>query len=169
TRSVFFDGALLTIGNRAAFLEPLEATALGFVQAELTAVARWPLGAWRYLPPGEAERARGIASLNRYLRRHVLKMALFVGWHYAHGSAFRTPFWEFARANYERERERFVEPELVAELDRFVARAGQYASLKECLAAGDEQPYARGGRGFAVWPLESFVEMGNGLAGEAQI
>jgi tryptophan halogenase len=52
--------------------------------------------------------------------RTVQAVALFVGWHYACGSAYDTPFWRFAQANHEESLSRHAGTELLADFQQFV-------------------------------------------------
>jgi tryptophan 7-halogenase len=164
TRRRFFDGALFSIGNRASFLEPLEATTIGFAHTQIEAARRWPLSQWRYYPPDSEElKARNLETLNRFLFRYGQKIGLFVGWHYSQGSRFQSAFWDFARENFQRQRELMPDPAVTADFDHFIASASRYSSFAEFPSGlGDD------GRSlFGIWPLASFVEMrcGLGLAG----
>lgn len=159
-RQRFFDGALFRIGNRASFLEPLEATAIGVISSQLEAARLWVLGEWSYLPLSDEVRARNIDTLNRYLFRYVLQIALFVGWHYSTGSAFQSPFWDYAVNNFRFHAEHFVEPALVTAFNDHIRRASRFDSLSQywCRRADSGTTKL-----FGCWPLESFVEMYNGL------
>jgi tryptophan halogenase len=166
TRRRFFDGALFSIGNRASFLEPLEATALAIVWSQIEAARLWPLDAWRVLAIDEKTRAKNIETLNRFFFRHVLKAALFVGWHYSTGSAFKSPFWDYAVSNYQRHVADFVEPAVMNEFNRYVRSASQFHSLAQYdgyRVSARTASHARITDLFGGWPPESFVEMYNGL------
>jgi tryptophan halogenase len=166
TRRRFFDGALFTIGNRASFLEPLEATAIGMVSTQLETARLWPLGEWRAAPLNQATRQRNIETLNRYLYRYVQKMALFVGWHYAAGSLFKSPFWEYAVANFWEALEQVDDRALLSEFSEYLARANDFDSLAQYVAqSGAGRPARRSSSRprFGPWTLESFIEMGQGL------
>lgn len=72
-------------GNRGAFLEPLEATSLGFYEV----VAKF---AWDHIVNGVDK-----TLCNDRMRGEMFGIQDFVLWHYQAGSKFDTPFWEYAR------------------------------------------------------------------------
>jgi len=121
----FFDGAVFRIGNAASFLEPLEATAIGVTLEELRLASLWLadglLGA-----AGELKWNPQILNLlNQLLIRTVQAVALFVGWHYARGSLYDTPFWRFAQANYQESLRRHNGTRLLADFQQFVQAGAQ--------------------------------------------
>jgi tryptophan halogenase len=168
TRRTFFDGALYTMGNRAQFLEPLESTGIGIAFSQLEAARLWLLDGWRSLPIREETRTRNIDKINRYFFRYVLKAAVFVGWHYSMGSAFQSPFWDYAVANYWRELEKLGDSTIVEEFDEHLARVRPFESRTKYSAHRRER---RAGEAalpapalFGGWPPESLIDMYNGLA-----
>ena len=86
-----FDGAVARIGNAAAFMEPLEATAIGFAQLEVGMVLHMRLN--RSVEHLE----RDAPVVNRFLINYILGTGLFVGWHYCCGSKYDSAFWRHAR------------------------------------------------------------------------
>ena len=86
-----YDGAVARVGNAAAFMEPLEATAIRLAQLQIALVLRM-----RFNRP--AEYVAGDASaINRFLVSDSLAAGLFVGWHYSCGSSYDSEFWRNAR------------------------------------------------------------------------
>ena len=88
---VLYDGAIARIGNAATFMEPLEATAIAAVEAQIGVVLH-------------VRRSRGVERLdqdapvvNRFLVNNMLYFGLFVGWHYGCGSKYDSRFWRHAR------------------------------------------------------------------------
>ena len=86
-----YDGAVARIGNAAAFMEPLEATAIVSAQFQVGVVLRSRLRR----PVLHLERDAPV--VNRFLVNDVLRYGLFVGWHYACGSRYDSEFWRYAR------------------------------------------------------------------------
>ena len=86
-----YDGAVARIGNAAGFLEPLEATAIGFAQLQVGTVLHMCLNR-----PVE-HRERDAPVVNRFLVNYMLCCGLFVGWHYCCGSRHDSAFWRYAR------------------------------------------------------------------------
>ena len=102
-----YDGAVVRIGNAAAFMEPLEATAIGFAQMEVAMVLHMRLNR-------SAEHIeRDVPVINRFLINNVLSNGLFVGWHYCCGSKYDSPFWRHARDEAWPRYRQAVDPEVV--------------------------------------------------------
>ena len=102
-----YDGAVVRIGNAAAFMEPLEATAIGFAQMEVGMVLHMRLNR-------SAEHTeRDVPAVNRFLINNVLSNGLFVGWHYCCGSRYDSPFWRHARDEAWPRYRQAVDPEVV--------------------------------------------------------
>ncbi len=86
-----YDGAVARIGNAAAFMEPLEATAIVSAQLQIGMVLHMRLNrSAEYLE-------RDAPVVNRFLINKILCYGLFVGWHYSVGSMYETEFWRYAR------------------------------------------------------------------------
>ena len=86
-----YDGAVARIGNAAAFMEPLEATAIVSAQVQIGMVLHIRLNR----PVEHLDRDAPV--VNRFLVNNMLCYGLFVGWHYSCGSKYDTEFWRFAR------------------------------------------------------------------------
>ncbi|MYF09239.1 MAG: tryptophan 7-halogenase, partial [Rhodospirillaceae bacterium] len=86
-----YDGAVARIGNAAAFMEPLEATAIVSAQLQIRMVLLI-----RFNRPGE-HLERDAPVVNRFLVNTMLRYGLFVGWHYSAGSRYDSEFWRYAR------------------------------------------------------------------------
>ena len=86
-----YDGAIARIGNAAAFMEPLEATAIVAAQLQIGMVLNMRLN--RSIEHLE----RDATTVNRFLVKRMLSYGLFVGWHYSCGSRHETDFWRHAR------------------------------------------------------------------------
>ena len=86
-----FDGAIARIGNAAAFMEPLEATAIVSAQLQIGMVLKIRLNRPIEHLEGDAP------TVNRFLVNNMLGYGLFVGWHYSCGSRYDSEFWRHAR------------------------------------------------------------------------
>ena len=86
-----FDGAIARVGNAAAFMEPLEATAIVSAQLQIGMVLQIRLNR----PLEHLERDAPV--VNRFLVNNMLCYGLFVGWHYSCGSKYDSEFWRHAR------------------------------------------------------------------------
>ena len=90
-RREIYDGAVARIGNAAAFMEPLEATAIVSAQLQIGMVLNMRLNR----PVEHLERDAPV--VNRFLISNMLCYGLFVGWHYSRGSVYDSEFWRYAR------------------------------------------------------------------------
>ncbi|MXX94724.1 MAG: tryptophan 7-halogenase [Gammaproteobacteria bacterium] len=86
-----FDGVIARVGNSAAFMEPLEATAIVSAQLQIGMVLTMRLN--RSIEFLE----RDAPAINRFLINTILRYGLFVGWHYSCGSAYESEFWSYAQ------------------------------------------------------------------------
>ena len=86
-----YDGAVARVGNAAAFMEPLEATAIRLAQLQIALVLRMRFNRPAEYGPGDAP------AINRFLVSDALAAGLFVGWHYSCGSRYDSEFWRNAR------------------------------------------------------------------------
>jgi tryptophan halogenase len=111
-----FDGRVFLGGNAACFLEPLEATAIGTAIVQVRAAAHWIIeqGRGRCAHPDEIE------DFNRQLLSYVCRDSLFIAWHYACGSRWDTPFWQYARQGIERARSSALARNHLADMEEFM-------------------------------------------------
>ncbi len=86
-----YDGAVARVGNAAAFMEPLEATAIVSAQLQIGMILHMRLN--RSVKNLE----RDAPVVNRFLVSNMLCYGLFVGWHYSCGSGYDSEFWRYAR------------------------------------------------------------------------
>ena len=102
-----FDGAVARIGNAAAFMEPLEATAIVSAQLQIGMVLHIRLN--RSMENLE----RDAPVVNRFLVNNMLRYGLFVGWHYSCGSTYDSAFWHHARERVWPQHRQAAAPEAV--------------------------------------------------------
>ena len=152
----FFDGALFKIGNKASFLEPLEATAIGITHAQISYASLYPLQ--ELAQTNGKERISfdpdKIKAFNQFLFNTILKIVLFVSWHYKCGSRFDTEFWRFAKDNFESELAKINNPYVLQEFEKYLQHGanfdfGQYFSASHSTFAGIT--------------TSSFYEVGSGI------
>ncbi|MEM9521439.1 MAG: tryptophan 7-halogenase [Actinomycetota bacterium] len=125
------DGVVFRIGNRAAFVEPLEATSLGLIVLELqVATAAILAGTLK------GDLAATAAAAGASLATTIDETASFVGWHYACGARFDTPFWHRAEAAFDR----WFERQAAGHRRRFDEYATRGAALTEQLAQAQTIP-----------------------------
>ena len=110
-----YDGAIARIGNAAAFMEPLEATAIVSAQLQIGMVLHMRLNR----SPEHLERDAPV--VNRFLINNMLSYGLFVGWHYSCGSMYVSDFWHHAREQVWPQHRTVAHPEKVdcAALSKF--------------------------------------------------
>ncbi len=146
-----YDGAVVRVGNAAAFMEPLEATAIRLAQLQIALVLRM-----RFNRP--ADYVQGDASaVNRFLVSDALAAGLFVGWHYCCGSIYDSAFWRNARDRAWPNHREAADPRLVgcSALDKF-------DEMIELVGEQSPDP-AHWERRCAFIPLSSFAQVANGL------
>jgi tryptophan halogenase len=83
-----FDGRVLHIGNTASFAEPLEATAIGVITLQLQLLLHWRSLVHQGMPTSQASE-----RINRIHEDTLVKVSIFIAWHYAAGSRYNTEFW----------------------------------------------------------------------------
>ena len=145
-----FDGAIARVGNAAAFMEPLEATAIVSAQLQVGMVLQIRLNR-----PFE-HLARDAPVVNRFLINNMLCYGLFVGWHYSCGSRYDSEFWRHARGHVWPQHRKAVEPELVdcAALHKF----DEMIDLPKAPVI-DKGDWSR----MCAVPLTSYAQMSQGL------
>ena len=102
-----YDGAVARIGNAAAFMEPLEATAIVSAQLQIGMVLHIRLN--RSIENLE----RDAPVVNRFLVNSIVRYGLFVGWHYGCGSKYDSKFWRYARDHAWPRHRKTADPEAV--------------------------------------------------------
>ena len=102
-----YDGAVARVGNAAAFMEPLEATAIVSAQIQIGMVLQTRLNR----PIEHLE--RDAPKVNRFLVNNMLCYGLFVGWHYSRGCRYESEFWRYAREEVWPKRRTAAAPEAV--------------------------------------------------------
>ena len=145
-----YDGAVARIGNAAAFMEPLEATAIVSAQLQIGMVLHTRLN--RSLEHLE----RDAPVVNRFLVNNMLCYGLFVGWHYSCGSRYDSEFWRHARGHAWPQHRQAANPEAVdcAALQKFDEMIGL---LNQPVI--DKADWDR----MCAVPLTSYAQMSQGL------
>jgi len=145
-----YDGAVARVGNAAAFMEPLEATAIVFAQLQIGMVLQM-----RFNRPPEFHE-RDVEVVNRFLINYVLCSGLFVGWHYSLGSIHDSEFWRYARAGAWAQHRTATDPEKV---DCSALR--KFDEMFELL----KQPYIDKAdwERMCGFPVTSYAQMAQGL------
>ena len=145
-----FDGAVARVGNAAAFMEPLEATAIVSAQLQIGAVLHMRLNR----PVESLE--RDAPTVNRFLVDTMLRYGLFVGWHYSCGSRYDSDFWRHARERVWPRHREAAAPEAV-DCDAL----GRFDDMIELLNQPviDEKDWNR----MCAVPLTSYAQMSQGL------
>ena len=145
-----YDGAIARIGNAAAFMEPLEATAIVSAQIQIGMILHMRLNRPAEYADGDAE------AVNRFLVNNMLCYGLFVGWHYSCGSKFDSPFWRHAREHVWPSHRTAAAPGAVD-----CKALAQFNEMLEILKRPDisEADWAR----MCAVPLTSYDQMARGL------
>ena len=145
-----YDGAVARIGNAAAFMEPLEATAIGLTQMQIGMVLHIRLN--RSVEHLE----RDAPVVNRFLINNVLCNGLFVGWHYSRGSKYESRFWRHARDHAWPRHRKAADPGVVG-----CAALRRFDDMIELMnrTVIDKADWNRR----CAFPLTSYVQMSQGL------
>ena len=140
-RRKIFDGKVLHIGNCASFLEPLEATAIGVITLQLHLLLHW-----RKLLNQDMPIEQAVDQINRIHEDTLLKISIFIAWHYAAGSKYDTPFWQLAADRFQQVTKVPVLKEVFQQFDTVQGRSSQItaAILAELdVRRGSCQSFAR--------------------------
>jgi 2-polyprenyl-6-methoxyphenol hydroxylase-like FAD-dependent oxidoreductase len=160
-----FDGRIFWLGNAAAFLEPLEATAICTGVLEIREAARLisDHGSHGGVDPFQVEK------FNSKMLTYVVRNSLFLAWHYACGSGWDTPFWKYAMQGMERARKcAIVQPHLV-DMEVFVEAGRELPSLALSAYVDQAQwdrevyPLLRLYRPFGNFSELNFSQVGHGI------
>ncbi|MDJ1174355.1 tryptophan 7-halogenase [Roseofilum capinflatum] len=162
----FFDGAVFRIGNTASFLEPLEATAIVWILVFMRSLSVWPLRQLVFKHTKPKLKPDNLQRFNQILFNHLMRTALFIGWHYSMGSRFESEFWKFAQSNYQTELKKFDHPQLLNEFEQF-CQLGQnlphpLTQHQEFVAAAAQQCEDQD-INFSMFTTSGFAEMGYGI------
>ncbi len=145
-----YDGVVARVGNAAAFMEPLEATAIVSAQIQIGMVLQIRLNR----PIEHLE--RDAPTVNRFLVNNMLCYGLFVGWHYSRGSRYDSEFWRFARQDVWPKHRTAAAPEAVD-----CAALSKFDEMIELLNQPviDKADWER----MCAVPLTSYAQMSQGL------
>ncbi len=145
-----YDGAVARIGNAAAFMEPLEATAIVSAQIQIGMVLHMRLNrSIEYLE-------RDVPMVNQFLVNNILCYGLFVGWHYSCGSKYDSGFWRHARDRVWPRYREATDPEVVG-----CAALRKFDEMFELMSQSsiDKADWTR----MCAVPLTSYVQVSEGL------
>ena len=145
-----FDGAVARVGNAAAFMEPLEATAIVSAQLQIGMVLQIRLNR----PPEHLERDAPV--VNRFLINNMLRYGLFVGWHYSCGSNYDSEFWRRARDQVWAGHRKAADPDVV-DCDALQKFDGMIDLLNQPVI--DKADWDR----MCAVPLTSYAQISQGL------
>jgi hypothetical protein len=85
-KSVFQGERTILNGNRLSFLEPLEASSVGYYA--------WIVEEFLdYIRNGVDKEL-----INKNIREEMYRVQNFILWHYQYGSKYNTPFWDYAKS-----------------------------------------------------------------------
>lgn len=133
---------VFAVGNRAAFAEPLEATAIEFILRECEEIEQYLNEKEEYKNKREQEKEQ---IFNNNLDKEMERIALFIGWHYSNGSVYKTSFWDEAKNHYKEMRANIISPDINKEFDDWMANVNY-------IGAKPESP-------FFGWSFNSFEEV----------
>jgi len=142
TSSQFLDCGVFSIGNRAAFAEPLEATAIEFILRECAEISQLLSRDSIY---SNCNKESEQELFNTRLNHEMQRIALFIGWHYSNGSIYTSEFWSRSKEHYRLLRTNLISAEIVSEFDNWLA---SLSYTQKC----PENP-------FFGWSFNSFEEV----------
>ena len=146
TSTQFLDRGVFSIGNRAAFAEPLEATAIEFILRECAEISQLLARDSIYK---NCNKESGQELLNTRLNHEMQRIALFIGWHYSNGSIYTSEFWSRSQEHYRLLRKELISSEIVSEFDNWLA---SLSYTRKC----PESP-------FFGWSFQSFEEVSSAI------
>ena len=117
SRGQFCNHRIFEIGNRAAFAEPLEATAIEFILRECEEIEDYLKNHNEYNGKTENEKQN---IFNSKLDKEMERIALFIGWHYSNGSIHKSTFWSKAKSHYSEMREKIISSSIKDEFDKWL-------------------------------------------------
>jgi Tryptophan halogenase len=164
-RRRMFDGRVFWVGNAASFIEPLEATTIGHTIVQVRSATRWIVEEGR----GRCAEQDEVEVFNRGMLSYVCCDSLFVAWHYACGSRWDTPFWQYARRGIERARNNPAARAHLAHMEEFIevgrALPGLSLSAYEDQNQWDREvyPLLRLYRPFGNFSELNFAQVGHGI------
>jgi tryptophan halogenase len=164
-RRKMFDGRVFWGGNAASFIEPLEATTIGHAIGQIRSATRWIVeeGQGRCAEPDEVD------AFNRATLSYMCCDSLFVAWHYACGSRWDTPFWQYARRGMERANNNPLARAHLDYMQEFIeaGRALPGFALSECEDQDQWErevfPLLRLYRPFGNFSELNFAQVGHGI------
>jgi tryptophan halogenase len=164
-RQSWFDGRVFRVGNAGAFLEPLEATAIGTAILQARSATHWinEFGAASSSDPADLD------EVNTAMRSYICRDSLFIAWHYARGSRWDTPFWRYARRGLTRARHNAIARPHVAAMRPFIAAGRALGGV--AFSACDDQaqwdrdilPLLRVFRPYGNFSELNFAQIGHGI------
>lgn len=147
TSSKFLDKCVFNIGNRAAFAEPLEATAIEFILRECDEMFALLSSESIYsnICPLTQQKL-----FNYRLNQEMQRIALFIGWHYSNGSIHDTDFWRQSKIHYKHLKDNLIDKKIVDEFDQWL---NTLTYTQSCPSSP-----------FFGWSFRSFEEVSNAIS-----
>ena len=147
TSSKFLDKFVFSIGNRAAFAEPLEATAIEFILRECDEICALLSSESIYSNVCPLTQQK---IFNCRLKQEMQRIALFIGWHYSNGSIHDTDFWRQSKSHYKYLKDNLIDKQIVLEFDQWL----------NTLTYTQVCPSSQ----FFGWSFSSFEEVANAIS-----
>ena len=181
SENIFFDGRIFKIGNAASFLEPLEATAIHLTLYEIRLFCHYVLERTtkKNKKNSNSISAMEFVLINKSILSRIIKLSLFIAWHYAKGSRYDTEFWRYAEHNYHYELRQIRSKDILKSFDKYLHDGSECphtiekekAFLKQMASMQEEfrkMQNENGGKlitppGFAGFINFSFAQIGYGI------
>ena len=149
------EGRVYRLGNRAGFIEPLEATAIEMTVHHCKLIAA-------HIKQRERTRANGPTlrssekRFNAIVRSNMEKVALFVSWHYSNGSIYNTAYWRKAKDNHDRLLKEQISRETAKDFSTWCSKEHQEETSNKPSQGKDQM--------FFAWNTHSFNAIRNSIA-----
>ncbi|QDT09166.1 tryptophan 7-halogenase [Planctomycetes bacterium K23_9] len=158
-----FDQGVFHIGNCASFLEPLEATAISVITLQLHLLSHWKTLQDQGLPLVLAT-----DRINRIHEDTLIKISIFIAWHYAAGSQYDTPFWQTAKQRFQQVTQAPELGQIFRQFDELLAQSNSVsaAALAELNTPTDLERWGMNGPAqpnFGGYNKLSFSQLAAGL------
>ncbi|NOL47635.1 tryptophan halogenase family protein [Synechococcus sp. MIT S9220] len=148
-------GRVYRLGNRAGFIEPLEATSIEMTVHHCKLIAAH-IKQRELTSANEANLRSSEKRFNAIVRSNMEKVALFVSWHYSNGSIYNTAYWRKAKDNHGRLLKEQISRETVKDFSNWCTKEHQEETSNKPSQGKDQM--------FFAWNTHSFNAIRNSIA-----
>lgn len=149
------EGRIYRLGNRAGFIEPLEATSIEMTIHHCKLITAH-IKHREQSQPKNSDLRRNEQRFNFIIRSNMEKIALFVSWHYSNGSIYDTAYWRKAKDNHDQMIKKLISKETTRE---FLAWCSKEHKEKD-----SSEPSQGKNQMFFAWNSHSFNAIRDSIA-----